>query len=287
MALSNRGWALSLRPLAGMRHLHRRYRSPFPCAAPRRTTRAHPPAATRKQGPPAAELQLDWVHGYRSRDARNNVALLASGEVAWPAAAVTVLLRPDAHAQRHFIGHQDDVMCLAMHPQGVILASGGVQGKRKGDTPVIMVWASDSLARLAELKGGHERWVETMCFSPDGARLVSVSAGDTHAMCVWDWAAAKLLARVETGRDRVLSVAWNPYSHGALATVGVRHVAFWSLAAGARGALAFDKPHKGIFGAKAEVQTMVSLAFTAKHCWTGGRSGDIFVWAGGVSHVVA
>jgi HELP motif len=39
------------------------------------------------------DLELDWVHGYRSADCRNNACYSASGDVVYHAAAVGIVYR--------------------------------------------------------------------------------------------------------------------------------------------------------------------------------------------------
>ena len=83
--------------------------------------------ATHDDSAPDSSLVLEWVHGYRCRDARSNVMALDNGCVAWPSAGVGIVYNPEAHTQMHHIDHTDDVISMAMHPNGVIIASGGIQ----------------------------------------------------------------------------------------------------------------------------------------------------------------
>lgn len=49
-------------------------------------------------------------HGYRGIDARRNLWVLPSGELLYYVAAVAVLFDRDEDAQRHYIGHTEDIM---------------------------------------------------------------------------------------------------------------------------------------------------------------------------------
>ena len=42
--------------------------------------------------PPNVKVELDWVHGYRSKDCRNNVRLIGNNEVIYNTAGVAVIL---------------------------------------------------------------------------------------------------------------------------------------------------------------------------------------------------
>ena len=48
-------------------------------------------------------------YGYRGRDCRNNLFVLASGEVVYFIAAVAVMYDPRGHKQRHYTEHTDDI----------------------------------------------------------------------------------------------------------------------------------------------------------------------------------
>jgi hypothetical protein len=52
---------------------------------------------------------VDTRYGYRGKDARNNLFVLASGEVVYFIAATVVIYHLDIHAQRFYLEHNDDV----------------------------------------------------------------------------------------------------------------------------------------------------------------------------------
>ena len=101
---------------------------------------------------PARRLRLDWVYGYRGRDARNNLHLLPTGEMIYFLAAVVVLYNPEEQTQRHYLGHTEDIKCLALHPNKLTVATGQGPGfyRREGQ-PHIRVWNSVSLQTIAVL----------------------------------------------------------------------------------------------------------------------------------------
>ena len=58
---------------------------------------------------PAVKPRLDWVYGYRGRDARCNLYLLPTGEMVYFVAAAVVLFNAEEHSQRHYLGHTEDI----------------------------------------------------------------------------------------------------------------------------------------------------------------------------------
>ena len=56
---------------------------------------------------------------------KNHLAPDAPGEMIWYTSAVVIIYDPDKHTQRFFLAHDDDVTSLAVHPNGVVVATGG------------------------------------------------------------------------------------------------------------------------------------------------------------------
>lgn len=58
---------------------------------------------------PDQRLHLDWVYGYRGRDARSNLYVLPSGEIMYYVASVAVIYDKKKDRQRHYTGHNEDI----------------------------------------------------------------------------------------------------------------------------------------------------------------------------------
>ena len=147
---------------------------------------------------PDDELELEFVYGYSgwtptiggTNHGDQNIFYLRSLELIYPASAVVVMYNTDQHSQRFFFGHDDDVSSIAVHPNGVVVASGQV-----GHAPPIILWDSgagrssstDSTEQQLQKLNFHRRCISSMDFSRDGRLLVSVGGGDNHPVAVWDW----------------------------------------------------------------------------------------------------
>ena len=53
--------------------------------------------------------RLEWVYGYRGRDARCNLSILPTGEIIYYVAAVVVLNNLQEQSQRHYLGEHNSV----------------------------------------------------------------------------------------------------------------------------------------------------------------------------------
>ncbi|XP_043828511.1 echinoderm microtubule-associated protein-like 3 isoform X3 [Dromiciops gliroides] len=196
-------------------------------------------------GPPPENLSLDWVYGYRGRDSRSNLFVLRSGEVVYFIACVVVLYRPGGGpggpgggGQRHYLGHTDCVRCLAVHPDGVRVASGqtaGVDKDGKPLQPVVHIWDSEKLHKLQEIGlGVFERGVGALAFSgsDQGNFLCVVDDSNEHMLSVWDWNRGAKLVEIKSTNDSVLAVGFNPRDSSCIVTSGKSHVHFWNWSTG-------------------------------------------------------
>lgn len=106
---------------------------------------------------PDANITLSYVHGYRCYDARNNVKWTKNQHVVYCAGALGIVLDPIANEQTFFVQHERDVLSLAMHPNGMIVATGEVVGEQ--EFPGIYIWNVVTKDILGYLKGFHKKAV--------------------------------------------------------------------------------------------------------------------------------
>ncbi|XP_047547231.1 echinoderm microtubule-associated protein-like 3 isoform X4 [Lutra lutra] len=249
-------------------------------------------------GPPPETLSLDWVYGYRGRDSRSNLFVLRSGEVVYFIACVVVLYRPEGGpggpgggGQRHYRGHTDCVRCLAVHPDGVRVASGqtaGVDKDGKPLQPVVHVWDSETLLKLQEIGlGAFERGVGALAFSvaDQGAFLCVVDDSNEHMLSVWDCSRGTKLAEIKSTNDSVLAVGFSPRDSSCIVTSGKSHVHFWNWSGGAgipgNGTLTRKQ---GVFGKYKKPKFIPCFVFLPDgDILTGDSEGNILTWGRSLS----
>eukprot|EP00118_Oscarella_pearsei_P025612 m.308471 g.308471 ORF g.308471 m.308471 type:complete len:792 (+) comp44058_c0_seq1:38-2413(+) len=231
---------------------------------------------------PDEKLRLDWVYGYRGRDCRSNLYFLSpSGELVYFIAAVAVLYSPETKKQRHFVEHNDDIKCLAVHPNEKLIATGQVAGHDKGSKPHVLVWDVDTLSVVSTVGlSKMERAVGIVAFSTknDGAHLLAIDERNDHMLTIWDWKKNRLLCETKTTGDPVLCAAFHPTAAQiSLATCGKQHVAFYHL--GTDGKI---QKKNGLFEKHPKPKFVTSMMFNSKgDLLTGDSNGNIFLWENG------
>jgi WD40 repeat protein len=115
-------------------------------------------------------------------------------------------MNPNTKEQRYFLGHNEDIVSLAVHPNKKIAATGQRDPKGHG-LPYICVWDIATCKELARLEQAHERAIPALAFSPDGKHLISVGDDDAHTAKIWDWEAGLSLHSFQVSKDQVFSIA--------------------------------------------------------------------------------
>ncbi|KAK1900253.1 Echinoderm microtubule-associated protein-like 1, partial [Dissostichus eleginoides] len=225
---------------------------------------------------PDRKLKLQWVYGYRGRDCRSNLYLLPTGEIVYFNASVVVLYNTEEQQQRHYLGHNDDVKCLSVHPDMVTIATGQVAGNSKDGkllAPHVRVWDSVSLNTLHVIgMGVFDRAVSCVAFSKSngGSFLCAADDANDHILSVWNWQKEKQLADVKCSNDSVLATVFHPMDANLIVTCGKSHINFWTM--------------------EGNTLTKRQGLFENGDAITGDSSGNIYVWAKGgyrISQVVS
>lgn len=237
---------------------------------------------------PHSKLKLDWVYGYRGRDCRSNLYLLPTGEIVYFVAAVVVLYNPEEQSQRHYLGHTDDVKCIAIHPNKLLVASGQTAGHdtREG-RPHIRVWNSVNLSTIAVIGiGEFERSISCLSFSKadGGSLLCAVDEANDHNISIWDWQKGDKghkITETKCSVDTVVAAEFHPLDKSCIVTCGKSHISFWSLDNG--GTL---YKRNGIFENRDKPKYVTCLAFTQTgDVLSGDSNGSIIVWGRGTNTI--
>ncbi|XP_068177719.1 echinoderm microtubule-associated protein-like 6 isoform X2 [Antennarius striatus] len=219
---------------------------------------------------PRCQLRLEWIHGYRGHQCRNNLFYTAGKELVYFVAGVGVVYNTRDHTQKFYLGHNDDIISLALHPDKVLVATGQV-----GAEPYVCVWDTYAMQTVSILRDGHTHGVACLAFDSDGQRLVSVGLDAKNQLCVWDWRRGRVLATATGHSDRIFDVVWDPVQSSRLVSCGVKHIKFWTLCGNAL------TPKRGVFGKTGDLQTILCVAAAKDELtYAGALNGDVYVWRG-------
>ncbi|CAG9325772.1 unnamed protein product [Blepharisma stoltei] len=222
---------------------------------------------------PDENITLIKVHGYRSFDSRNNLKYTSTGQVVYPAAALGIVMDPASRQQKFFQMHDDDVVCLAIHPNRKIVATGQMAHIGKSRELEIHVWDSDTLQGISCLSGFHRRAIKHVGFSPDGKSLLSIGEDDDHSLAVYEWQAKRMICNSKVEKEPVLGASF--ISNTDLAVYGAKFIKFFTIngknVTGNRGTLGnASKPFEA---------QLCGVAFNNNFV-TGTHAGNIWIWAG-------
>jgi microtubule-associated protein-like 6 len=241
-------------------------------------------------------LELVHVHGYRAQDCRNNLLVADSPtELVYHVAAVGIvydstthkqvrgavqrLASPDLHCKQvRNTAQTDDIISIAVHPQGHTVATGSL-----GRKPVIILFDANNGITLHKIQGFHKRGVCCLAFSASGAFLASVGLDENHSMAIYDVRTAALTCTSKGNRARTLCLAF--CGENCLLTGGDKYVKFWEFSSAKHGELTSKQ---GLFGKKANIPSALSAVYIGTDAVTGMSDGTLMVWKGrNVSKAVA
>jgi microtubule-associated protein-like 6 len=216
---------------------------------------------------PDESIEIDWIYGYQSERSRNNVRYNHQGNLVYPVGRYVIVYSFSAHAQKIFSTHTEEVTSLAMHPEGVLVATG-----EAGRTSRLMVWHSESMAIHFSDMTMHKDGILHITFSPDGKRLISVGNDPFHTMCVFYWEENRVLYTSQVHGNDCLGLA--VLADNTLVAVGDSYIFFWT-----KSVEGYSK-RKGIFTRTASIQplTCVAQVGNVDTVVTGSQSGQLFIW---------
>ncbi|XP_067680198.1 echinoderm microtubule-associated protein-like 2 isoform X11 [Haliotis asinina] len=235
---------------------------------------------------PSETLQVEWVYGYRGRDCRSNLYNLPTGELVYFIAAVVVLYNVEENMQRHYLGHSDDVKCIAIHPDKIRIATGQVAGHdKKEGKPHIRIWDSVSLSTLNVIGlGDFDRAVCCVSFSKldGGLHLVAVDDANEHVISVWDLSRDKphKITETKSSTEPVLAVEYHPQEKNSIVSCGKSQITFWTVEGGSLA------KKQGIFDKHDKPKYVLCLAFADNgDVISGDSNGNIFIWGRGTNRI--
>ena len=132
------------------------------------------------------------------------VDFLGSGDriaIGWGRGKLSIHESATGKKLREFAAHRDQITAMAISPDSRVIATGAGFIER-----TIKLWNPDSDERVGELTG-HQGWICTLAFSPDGTLLASSSADQTVRL--WDTKTWTEVATLRSHEDEVYALAFS------------------------------------------------------------------------------
>ena len=219
-----------------------------------------------------ASLEMKFVYGYRGWDCRNNIGFAGNRSlVIYHIAAVGIVYNSQTHTQIHNTEHDDDIISLAIHPKGHMVASGEV-----GKKPKIVLWDANTGVTVRVIHF-HSRGVSNIVFSKCGDLVVSAGMDNDRTIAVHNAHTGALVGKGKAGRG-VEVLTLNVGNDGKFVSGGKGHIKFWDLPStnAAGGEL---QCKGGLYNNKTiKCRTVVSSTFLMSDCVTGMSDGTLVLW---------
>jgi len=189
---------------------------------------------------PDVNLKLKWAHGFRSFDTTDNLRYTKDGNVVFTTAGLGVVYDKRTKTQSFYNEHAEDIVAMALHPDGDIVATGQMASKELGDERSnkknarnkgvlkqgklvdIRIWRASTCETICKIRGFHRRAVRTLKFSPGGSKLLSIGEDDQHSVAVYDWATQTNIGNAKCDPAKVNDAEWK--NETEFATCGVKHM---------------------------------------------------------------
>lgn len=222
-------------------------------------------AARNQNTPPAVNLELEFVHGYRGKDCRNNLRYLNDGRIIYHAAGLGIVYNKSSHSQSFFNKHIDDIIAFALSPNREVAATGEV-----GRKPNIFVWDTSSMMQIANFKAPLEKGITALSFSPNGSILAAVGMDDDHSVALYNLRTSSLICSVKGDREVITDMAFT--SETEFVTTGIKHFKGWTIS----GTTVTGK--RGQFGTANNM--LLCVGVDGPNVYTGTAAGTLVKWAG-------
>ncbi|XP_025779036.1 WD repeat-containing protein 90-like [Puma concolor] len=219
-------------------------------------------------------LLLKAVVGYNGNGRANVVWKPDTGFFAYTCGCLVVVEDLHSGAQRHWLGHPEEISTLALSHNAQILASASGCSST----------ASRCQIRIWDVPGGscrhllsyHDTAVQALAFSPDDTLLVTLGDYGDRTLALWSVATCELLSSVRLP-EPAHGVAFNPRDARELTCVGQGAIISWLLQQ--RGADVTLQVHREPIPEEVEAGELTSLCYGATPLlYCGSNAGRVCVW---------
>lgn len=176
---------------------------------------------------PKAILELKYAYGYRGYDCRNNLFYGSHlDQIIYPTASLGVVFNTKENKQIFNSEHTTDIISLAVHPDGNLVATGDT-----GKFPKICIWDIHTGTTIRVIKC-HKIGVSHVSFHPNDSNvLISCGLDDDRMLVIHNIYNGTILGKSKIGKGISVHILRAcPYSgSNSFLTAGKNHLKFWDL----------------------------------------------------------
>ncbi|XP_029804907.1 WD repeat-containing protein 90 [Suricata suricatta] len=219
-------------------------------------------------------LLLKAVVGYNGNGRANVAWKPDTGFFAYTCGCLVVVEDLHSGAQRHWLGHPEEISTLALSHGAQILASASGRG-RTASRCQIRIWDVPG-GSCRQLLSHHDTAVQALAFSPDDALLATLGDYGDCTLALWSMATYELLSSVRLP-EPAHGVAFSPGDASELACVGQGAITLWLLQQ--RGADVRFQVHREPIPEEVGAGELTSLCYGATPLlYCGSSAGRVCVW---------
>lgn len=178
------------------------------------------------------DISIDCLHcfGCESELSRDNIHYDEHGKIVYHMSNFSVVFSKDKNTQSIGCEHEGLVSCLTLTKSKRLAASGETASR-----PTIKIWDVHILSEIVTLTTHHRNGIESLSFSTDAKKLVSIGAEFEHYICVWrsisgEWHDVFLQCKAECGVEPILFTNFQVSDDNNKIypiTGGEKHISFW------------------------------------------------------------
>eukprot|EP01038_Epipyxis_sp_PR26KG_P009724 gene9724-13087_t len=218
---------------------------------------------------PDCSIIPEWVYGYQSEKSKNNLFYNCNGNVIYHVSRYAIIYNFFSHSQNLFTGHNNEILCLNMHPGGEFAASGEL-----GVMPALLVWSTISKRIVFHNNTFHKNGVIHCKFSSGGSLLASLGNDPFHSLMVSLWEDSTIIYTSNVTQQKCLSLA--VLSSGTVVVGGESFLHFWNKSAYHE---SYDY-RPGNYSRLSTIQTISCLTAidNSETVVAGSSSGQLLLW---------
>nr|XP_054750975.1 echinoderm microtubule-associated protein-like 1 isoform X4 [Lytechinus pictus] len=244
--------------------------------------------------PPNAELQLDWVYGYRGNDCRGNLFEVSDGgEILYFMSNIAIIYNPTLNTQRHYTKHTAEIRSMNVHSDNITMATGQAKGPAGSEVkPMVHLWKVNTLETLLVFEDDFENAIICLAFSHLQDYLLAVDQSNINTLSVWNFKTGDKMTSTTLNTTVVCQASFHPKDSGKIISIGREHLVFWELKSDGEDEAEthVEQTMAANFENNMKAKYVISMSFRGNgDLITGDSNGTIYVWPSGgntISHTI-